>query len=94
MYMCYTCMICTGRFDVPSTCLQEPLKAFRLRESNMLFVQYLKQEIINNPLKSVSPMIGMLCEQDSQDFDKTHPEACTYYVIGKRSTCVYIYIMQ
>lgn len=46
-----------------------------------LFVAGLAKEMLVNPTKDVTPMIGLILEEEDE-FDKLHPEAYTYEIIG------------
>lgn len=52
-----------------------------MRQVDEVFVASLAKEMLANPTKDVTPMIGLLLEEE-EDFDKLHPEAYTYEIIG------------
>ena len=76
------CVFLTGLFTVPVKCLIEPRKSRLIRDPNMEYVAALKEEMINNPTSNVAPLIGVVHLKEDEPFDKKHPEAYVYEVIG------------
>ena len=48
----------------------------------MVYVESLKEEMINNPTINVAPIIGVVRLKDDEPFDKKHPESYLYETIG------------
>ncbi len=60
----------------------EPRMSRCLRPPDRVFINTLKDEIMANQISTVSPIIGIPCLDDGQEFDKKHPALYKYETIG------------
>ena len=71
-----------GQFSLPVRCLKEPSPPRLVRPVTAQFVKELKREMLENPTSDVAPMIGLVFLTNGEQFDRQHPEAYIYEVIG------------
>ena len=71
-----------GCFEVPVSCLKAPGAGRCLREPDPLFTSNLKKEIVENPTKLVSPIVGLVCLKPDEQYDHRHANSYMYETIG------------
>ena len=72
---------CTGLYNLPLACLEEPSAPKLVRPVDEVFVQQLVEEMTSNPTSDVAPMIGV-ANLHGESFNPRQPEAYSYEVIG------------
>ena len=81
---CFTCSISIllGFYMLPVCRLMEPPKQLLVRDKKTVFIEALKQEMLDNPLGDVQPILCVVQLKDKEKFDSKMKEAYTYYTIG------------
>lgn len=79
-----------GYFDIPVTCLKDPKQSHLLREPDCAFIDVLKKEMLENTMAPslVSPIIGLVCLDAGDSFDRRHPHSYMYETIGGNNSRV------
>ena len=79
-----------GCFEIPVACLKAPSAEYCLREPDRLFIDNLKKEMLENPTKLVSPIVGLVCLRRDQEYDPRHTNSYMYETIGGNNSRIAI----
>jgi len=76
------CFLPVGTLSLPLSCLVEPHPARILRQPDPVFVESLKNEMRENPMSSVTPIIGVVYLREGEAFNENHASSYSYETIG------------
>jgi len=80
--MSYHISLLSGFYMLPVCRLVEPPKHLLVRVKKQVFIEALKQEMLDNPLDDVQPILCIVQLKEKEKFESKMKEAYTYYTIG------------
>jgi hypothetical protein len=75
-------LLLIGYFLLPVSVLNEPSEEILLRAKSDVFIDVLKDEMLENPTRDVQPLLCIVRLKDGEEFDENVKEAYSYETIG------------
>ena len=77
-----------GYFTLPVNCFTEPPASRLLRPVDEVFAHDLKENMLKNPSKDVTPLVGLVVLGDGEEFDEQRKESYMYETLGGNNSRV------